>query len=297
MHGKEMANHVAVMVGDPAMDQVYRQELNAWLNAAQDLLGHLLVDVEAWAFQIVTSLNTTSGTATITLPEDFDEAVHVRYNSDNTSLRAAHFLPNRDRSALDTNLLYAATAAEPFYRLLGNTMVLHPTPTATVTGGVELTYRRYPLPLTLDRELEGLTLSSDGNDGGTTIVDTALTQRDDFWNEAMVVITSGAYAGQRRIVSDFVASTDTLTVRNAFGGKILSAVTFSLYDHSIIPQQHHVHLVNYAAAMALQKLRRPQEATAKMAEFAAGLDAIRQRYGAPIQHKMFDAESDSKVNP
>ncbi len=48
----------------------------------------------------------------------------------------------------------------------------------------------------------------------TTIVDTALTEADDFWNGALVTITDptvGTY-GESQYVTDFVASSDTLTV-------------------------------------------------------------------------------------
>ncbi len=45
----------------------------------------------------------------------------------------------------------------------------------------------------------------------TTIVDAARSEADDRWNGSMIVITSGASAGQARIITEFVASTDTIT--------------------------------------------------------------------------------------
>ena len=47
--------------------------------------------------------------------------------------------------------------------------------------------------------------------GTTTLVDAALTEADDYWNGAVIIFTSGAAAGQIRVVTDFVASTDTIT--------------------------------------------------------------------------------------
>lgn len=45
----------------------------------------------------------------------------------------------------------------------------------------------------------------------TTLVDDALTQIDDYWNGGFITITAGTNYGMTRQVSDFVASSDTLT--------------------------------------------------------------------------------------
>ena len=73
----------------------------------------------------------------------------------------------------------------------------------------------------------GFTASSDGAAGGTTIVDTALTEADDFWNGAYVTIKSGNNTDVTRQVTDFVASTDTLTV-NAFPYQVLSGTVYDI---------------------------------------------------------------------
>ncbi len=64
----------------------------------------------------------------------------------------------------------------------------------------------------------------------TTIVDSARTEANDRWNGSMIVITSGASAGQARIITDFVASSDTIT--------FAPAVTTNLNTETyvIIPQ-------------------------------------------------------------
>ena len=46
----------------------------------------------------------------------------------------------------------------------------------------------------------------------TTLDDASLTQVDDFWNGGVVVITSGNNKGMSGYVSDFVASTDVVTI-------------------------------------------------------------------------------------
>lgn len=45
----------------------------------------------------------------------------------------------------------------------------------------------------------------------TTVVAAELVQADDFWNDGVIIFTSGQNAGYAGLVSDFVASTDTVT--------------------------------------------------------------------------------------
>ena len=46
----------------------------------------------------------------------------------------------------------------------------------------------------------------------TTMVDAARTEADDdYWNGAIILFTSGNIAGQARVITDFVAATDTIT--------------------------------------------------------------------------------------
>lgn len=73
------------------------------------------------------------------------------------------------------------------------------------------------------------TASSDGNVGGTTIICNTLTQADDYWNTAAIEITSGAADGEIKIVSDFTASSDTLTLSAAFSVQITSGTTFIIH--------------------------------------------------------------------
>ena len=54
----------------------------------------------------------------------------------------------------------------------------------------------------------------------TTCVDAALTQGDNYWNNSILVMTSGNAVGQARCISDFVASSDTVYVAPAFSGAV-----------------------------------------------------------------------------
>lgn len=73
------------------------------------------------------------------------------------------------------------------------------------------------------------TTTSAGAAGGTTVVSTALYRfADDEINNWWVLVTSGTYAGQSREITDFVSSTGTITVTQAFGGQIATSVTFEV---------------------------------------------------------------------
>lgn len=73
------------------------------------------------------------------------------------------------------------------------------------------------------------TTTSDGNVGGTTLIDSYLAGwGDDFFIGAKVTITSGVASGEYKEITDFAQSTGTITVTSAFSAKIVSGVTFTI---------------------------------------------------------------------
>ena len=78
-----------------------------------------------------------------------------------------------------------------------------------------------------------LTTSAAGNAGGTTMVDVSLAGTgNDRFEGWWVVITSGTSDGEIREISDFVSSSGTITVREAFSAQIANAVTFELHRYN-----------------------------------------------------------------
>lgn len=77
----------------------------------------------------------------------------------------------------------------------------------------------------------GAVVSGTADSGSTTtLVDSALTQaNDNYWSGHLLVMTSGNLAGQARIITGFVAATDTLTVTPAF------TVAVATQDYEIWP--------------------------------------------------------------
>jgi len=70
--------------------------------------------------------------------------------------------------------------------------------------------------------------TADAGGSTTTIVDAALTEVNLIWRGCMVLITSGASANQRAIVSDFDAASDTLTFAPVLENAIGAGITYEL---------------------------------------------------------------------
>jgi hypothetical protein len=69
------------------------------------------------------------------------------------------------------------------------------------------------------------TATSNGAAGGTTIINTAHTEANDFWNGRTVKMLTGTCAGEEQKITDFDAGTDTLTV-DAFTAQIDATDTY-----------------------------------------------------------------------
>ena len=72
----------------------------------------------------------------------------------------------------------------------------------------------------------------------TTLIDTSnLTQDDDYWNGDIVIITAdssvAANVGEVRMVKDFAASTDTITLDHALPGVVSSNTTYRLIKYTL----------------------------------------------------------------
>lgn len=79
------------------------------------------------------------------------------------------------------------------------------------------------------RSQEFLSLVATGG-STTTFADTnSLTHADDYWNEAILLATSGTNSGLQRRVQTFTASNGTLTLYSALTAAVLAADTAELY--------------------------------------------------------------------
>jgi hypothetical protein len=120
-------------------------------------------------------------------------------------------------------------------------------PTATVADMVDavwdeiLTGATHNIATSAGRRLREsasvVQVSSAVNDGSasTTVFDTDLTEVDDFWNDAILVFTSGALLGQSRTIVDFANTNGTITLDEALTSAPANAVTFVLVSTHVHP--------------------------------------------------------------
>ena len=85
------------------------------------------------------------------------------------------------------------------------------------------------------------TTTADGGAAGATLICTNFKNYDDdYFNQYWCEITSGTYDGNERKVLTFVASTGVFTPYTAFGGQILSGVTFRLHRYQSSDFAYHI---------------------------------------------------------
>jgi len=71
---------------------------------------------------------------------------------------------------------------------------------------------------------------------GTTLVDDALTQVDDFWNMCRIMVTLASGSTYLNRVQDFDAGTDTLTLLALPQGEVIAAAdTYEFYEYPVTP--------------------------------------------------------------
>lgn len=74
----------------------------------------------------------------------------------------------------------------------------------------EIVKRAYPMRVDQDSSYEGV-YTADATASTTTFIDDALTQADDYWNGGVIAFINGTNKGMGGYVTDFVASSDTVT--------------------------------------------------------------------------------------
>ena len=104
--------------------------------------------------------------------------------------------------------------------------------------------------------------SSNGNAGGTTLVDNTLTADaagfDDDLNGKWVVVTSGGNDGNIRRIDDYDGASTTATLRTAATGQITSGMTYELWDEEFPPTSIH-EFINLAVDEATDAIYDPVE--------------------------------------
>ena len=76
----------------------------------------------------------------------------------------------------------------------------------------------------------GTTTGNGAADGTTVLGAASLSTTNDYYNNAVITITSGTYSGESRIISDYTGASYTVTVSPAFSGQIATSVTYRIYN-------------------------------------------------------------------
>jgi hypothetical protein len=64
----------------------------------------------------------------------------------------------------------------------------------------------------------------------STLVDTALTQKDNFWRNGWLLMTSGTYSGEVRRLSAFTAQNDTMLLERPLSGAPSAGDTYEMFN-------------------------------------------------------------------
>ena len=122
--------------------------------------------------------------------------------------------------------------------------------------------------------------SSIGNVGGTTLIDSTLSEAiagaDNVLNGKWVKLTSGGNAGDIRRVNDYAGLTTTITLRSAATGQIANAATYELWDEKYPPQMIHEY-INSAILDVVGRYFDPEE------DISLHGDGVTARFDIPTE--------------
>lgn len=153
----------------------------------------------------------------------------------------------RHAGGVSTNNANTGPSYLPSWKFRGSKIVLEPTPIQSVTNGLLLTAQVLPpnLRSTNPQEATGTTITLDLN----------ADPRDDYYNGAQIMITSGNGEGDIRTITDYVGSTKVATVGEAWSTNPNSSSVFSILPHPDWPEDFLMLLYLYATKKAFLKER------------------------------------------
>lgn len=99
------------------------------------------------------------------------------------------------------------------------------------TNSGTLTLKTCPAPTDTPLVSGGV---ADAGGSTTTMIDAARTEADDFWNDKQIRFTSGANSGLVRRITDFVASSDTMTFAPAVNAAVGAGDTYDIIGEETI---------------------------------------------------------------
>lgn len=226
-------------------------EIDAWANEGTYKYVSRLMMANQGYFETTASLDIVSGQEAVSLPYNFTGSTSllkmVRVERVIEGARVPLTYRKRFDESNTTTASVSGIAYMPTYDFRGSNLILEPTPNFSETGGIRIVYAGLPPKL-----LGGTAVTG----GATSItLDSTADPRDDYYNGAKIMITSGTGAGQIRTISDYVGSTQVATVSVAWGTNPTSSSVFSTLIHDDFPEIFHELIPLYASKMAFIKER------------------------------------------
>lgn len=229
---------------------VSETELDGWINEAYyKYVMHLMMASQGH-FDEATYLDFVADTETITLPNNFANVPSllqvVRIERVLSNARVPLAYRRRYDEAVATSSVVAGYSYIPTYDFRGPYLVLEPTPGTSQTDGLFMVYKALPPKLHSDYAQAGASTT-------ITLGATADT-RDDYYNNARIMITSGTGEGQMNVITDYVGSTKVATV-STWTTPPTSSSVYSILIHDDFPENFHDLLYLYAGKRVFQKER------------------------------------------
>ena len=113
----------------------------------------------------------------------------------------------------------------------------------------------------------------------TTIVDSSLTQANDFWNSCNLRLKEGNLVGEERAVSDYDLATTTLTVVT-FGVAPGISIEYEMGEVSAYGDEFMPLVAAWATYLGFVKDQNMEMANTQLSEYKTGVEAVNARYGS-----------------
>lgn len=241
----------------------------AELQIAQDVSDDALLDLEA-----TDSVTTVNGTSAYSLASDFQRLLSVQLDV-GAGLQYARIINPKQARLIAQSPSWRSSAMNPYAWVYAGQLNVSPTPgSEAAVGKLKVNYVGRPT-----QRAKHIYSYTTGAGTAITMVDSALVQADDFWNNCKVRLTTGALKNQERLVTDFTASSDTLTVAT-FGTDPGQSIYYEMGEVSDLGDEFSPLIVAWATYLGFIKDADMELAAAQLNEYRTAVQAINARYGA-----------------
>lgn len=247
-------------------------EIVDWIWAAelqimQDAVEDALLDLQATQTE-----TTVNGTSAYALDTSFQRVLQVQLNT-GAGLIPCRIINPKQVRLLSQSPSWRPSPMTPYAWIFGGNINVSPTP-GSEAGAGKLIVQYTARPTKRGKHIASYTTAAGS---ATALVDTALTQADDYWNNCTVRLTSGAMKNLERTVTDFTASTDTLTVAT-FGTAPGQSITYEMGEVSDLGDEFSPLIVAWATYLGYVKDADLELANMQRDEYLRGIQTLNARY-------------------